>query len=213
MKFVPRTLSCDAIVLATYNVGEADRFCILFTKEYGRIAARAGAARKPGSKLGSALLPFQRVHTELREWNNGYVITGARRHESCTRAGGLSQFLAASEIIEMLLMLLEEGEPSPELFESLADGLRSTTPSPLPHAVRILHLLGHMPSPDMPHFSTFSAAEKICITQWIDGQYDASALSAEAHRTLTSLCESILSDHAGKQQRVPGIKRAMQLAI
>ena len=215
---VPRTLSCDASVLATYNVGEADRFCILFTKELGRIAARASAARKPGSRLGSVLLPFQRVEVELREWNSGYVITGARRHpacaRSCTPAGvQLTQFLAASEITELLLMLLEEGEPSPELFECLAEGLRSTAPSPLPHTVRILHLLGHMPSTDMPHFATFSAEERHCIGEWIEGGYEASILSTGAERTLSSLCENILNDHAGKKQRVPGIKQAMTFAV
>ena len=211
---VPRSLSCDAIVLATYNVGEADRFCILFTREYGKIAARASAARRIGSKLGSALLPFQRVQAELREWDNGYVITGARRHATCVGTETLSQFLAASEIIELLLMLLEEGEPLPDLFESVAAGLRSTTSSPLPHTVRILHLLGHMPSTDMPHFSSFNVDEKGCIEAWIRGDCEKSPmLSAEAERTLSSLCESILSDHAGKKQRVPGIKKSMMLAI
>ncbi|OGJ59843.1 DNA repair protein RecO [Candidatus Peribacteria bacterium RIFCSPHIGHO2_01_FULL_55_13] len=208
-----RLLSCDAIVLATYNVGEADRFCILFTKELGRIAARASAARKPGSRLGSVLLPFQRVEVELREWNSGYIITGARRHPACARTGELAQFLAASEIIELLLMLLEEGEPSPELFECLAEGLRSTAPSPLPHTVRILHLLGHMPSTDMPHFSTFSVEERHCIGEWIAGGYEVSMLSTGAERTLSSLCENILNDHAGKKQRVPGIKQAMTFAV
>jgi hypothetical protein len=208
---VSRSFSTDAIVLATYNVGEADRFCILFTRDHGRIAARASAARKPGSRLGGVLLPFQRVEVELREWHNGYVITGARRHPACRRTGELEQFLAASEITELLLMLLEEGEAAPELFESIAEGLRSTDPSPLPHTVRILHLLGHMPSTDMPHFSAFSTEEKNCIGQWIGGECVTSLLSSKAERTLSSLCERILNDHAGKKQKAPGVTRAMTL--
>ncbi|TSC97749.1 MAG: DNA repair protein RecO (recombination protein O) [Candidatus Peregrinibacteria bacterium Greene1014_49] len=211
---VPRSLSCDAIVLATYNVGEADRFCILFTKEHGRLAARASAARRPGSQLGSSLLPFHRVQVELREWNNGYVITGARRHATCAGTETLPQFLAASELIELLLILLEEGEALPELFESVAEALRSTEPSSLPPTIRILHLLGHMPSTDMPHFSMFNTEEKHCIGKWILGECEnSSVLSAGAQKTLSSLCESILSDHTGKKQRVPTIKRAMALVI
>jgi DNA repair protein RecO len=206
-----RSFSVDAIVLATYNVGEADRFCILFTRDRGRIAARASAARKPGSRLGGVLLPFQRVEAELREWSSGYIITGARRHPACRRTGELAQFLLASEITELLLMLLEEDEAAPELFESIAEGLRSTASSPLPHTVRILHLLGHMPSTDMPHFSTFSAEEKICIEQWTKGDCETSMLSSKAERTLSSLCENILSNHAGKKQKAPGITRAMTL--
>ena len=208
-----RSFSVDAIVLATYNVGEADRFCILFTRDRGRIAARASAARKPGSRLGGALLPFQRVEAELREWSSGYIITGARRHPACKRTGELAQFLAAAEITEMLLMLLEEGEAAPELFDSIAEGLRSTTSSPLAHTVRILHLLGHMPSTDMPHFATFTAEEKICIEQWTKGECETSMLSSRAERTLSSLCENILSNHTGKKQKAAGIARAMTLVI
>lgn len=207
---VPRSLSVDAIVLATHNVGEADRFCILFTREHGRIAARASAARRPGSQLGSALLPFHRVEVDLREWNNGYIITGARRHPACAGVSTLSQFLAAAEIIELLLMLLEDGEPLPELYASIVHALQSVPSFPLPHTVRILHLLGHMPSADMPHFSTFNAGEKICIADWTRGEFTRSdALSPAAERTFSSLCENILTDHVGKRRRVPEIRKAM----
>lgn len=205
---MPRTLSCDAIVLAVYNVGEADRFCVLFTRELGRIAARASAARKTGSRLGPALLPFQRVEADLREWNGGYVVTGVRRHPECARGNDLSQFLAASEVIELLLILLEEGEPMPELFESVTAALQSPDPSPLPHVIRILHLLGHMPSTDMQHFAAFNDGERQCIGEWIEGQ-SGSALSSKAEKSLSALCERILSDHAGRKRRVPEIKQSM----
>ena len=207
-----RLLSCDAIVLATYNVGEADRFCVLFTKECGRLAARASAARKTGSRLGAALLPFHRVQVELREWNNGYVVTGARRNFEAKTTDGITPFLAKAEIVELLLMLLQEGEPLPELFESVTNALENSGMSPLPHTVRILHLLGHMPSVDMPHFSTFTHNEQVCIEAWIRGEHGTSALSAKAERTLSSLCAQILSDHTGKRQNVPEIKRVMAVA-
>lgn len=207
-----RTLSCDSLVLATYNVGEADRFCVLFTKEYGRLAARASAARKIGSRLGAALLPFQRISAELREWNNGYVITGARRHPDCARTAELSWFLSASEIIELLLMLLEEGEPLPELFESVAEALLQPATSALPHTIRILHLLGHMPSVDMPHFSIFSAEEKICIEQWIGGKQKSIVLSSEAEKNLSALCESILSNHGGKKRHAADIRKEIMVS-
>ena len=207
---MPRAISCEAVVLATYNVGEADRFCILFTKEYGRLAARASAARKIGSRLGAALLPFHHLHVELREWNSGYVVTGARRIGTSNETGTIAQFLARAEIAELILLFLEEGEPLPELYESIAEVIDCTVITPLPHTVRILHLLGHMPSVDMPHFSTFANEEKMCIEQWMRGEYEIQrTLSAGATKTLSSLCEHIVHDHVGKRRNVPGITRLM----
>ncbi len=207
-----RSFSVDAIVLATYNVGEADRFCILFTRDRGRIAARASAARRPGSKLGGALLPFQRVQVEIREWNNGYAITGARQQANAISAATLPRFLMASEIIELLLILLEEGESAPELFDCVVEGLQGNVSSPLPYTLRILHLLGHMPSTDMPHFAAFSMPEKSCIACWIEGNcQEASVLSMGTERALVSLCETLLSNHTSRKQRVPGIHRMMTM--
>ena len=54
--------SVEAVVLKTYDVGEADRFCIVLTKERGRIAARARGVRKLTSKMGGSLLPLHHVH-------------------------------------------------------------------------------------------------------------------------------------------------------
>jgi recombinational DNA repair protein (RecF pathway) len=58
----------EAIVLKTYDVGEADRLCILFTRERGRVMARASGARRLKSRLGASLLPFHHLQAyQLRQ--------------------------------------------------------------------------------------------------------------------------------------------------
>ena len=62
-----RTRSVEAIILRTIDIGDADRFCILFTKEAGRKGARARGVRKTMSRLGGLLLPFRHLRIDLAE--------------------------------------------------------------------------------------------------------------------------------------------------
>ncbi|MBU1911666.1 recombination protein O N-terminal domain-containing protein, partial [Patescibacteria group bacterium] len=48
---MPHSQTYNSIILKAYDVGEADRFLILFTREKGRMTARARAVRKLKSKL------------------------------------------------------------------------------------------------------------------------------------------------------------------
>jgi DNA repair protein RecO (recombination protein O) len=45
----------SAIVLRTYRVGEADKICVFFTLEYGKLRGMARAARRPRSRFGASL--------------------------------------------------------------------------------------------------------------------------------------------------------------
>jgi len=65
----------EAIVLKTYDIGEADRFCILLTKERGKIAARAKGVRKLTSRMGGSLLPLQHIFINVHEGKSGFLIT------------------------------------------------------------------------------------------------------------------------------------------
>ena len=56
---MPQSQTYEALILQSHDVGEADRFLILFTRERGRLAARARAVRKPKSKMGGSLLPLK----------------------------------------------------------------------------------------------------------------------------------------------------------
>jgi DNA repair protein RecO (recombination protein O) len=54
----PRTYKTRAIVLAHFDLGEADRIITLLTPEDGKIRAVAKGVRKPKSRIGGSVEPF-----------------------------------------------------------------------------------------------------------------------------------------------------------
>ncbi len=111
---MPLRQTLDAVVLRAIDVGEADRFCVLFTEERGRIAARARAVRKTTSRMGGSLLPMQRALIDISEQSNGLLITGASQsdHQPVKRAT-YAAFLEHARGIDLLLSLTEDDEPMP----------------------------------------------------------------------------------------------------
>ena len=143
---MPRTISDEAIVLRTFDVGDADRFCILLTKFHGKVAARAQGARKLLSRKGSGLLPFHRVSVVLDQGSTGYRIDSVKQllgfHADPAR------FVCAAEGIELVLKLTEEGMPLPEVFSLVSNFLESpSSPALLPaFTFALLAELGLLPS-------------------------------------------------------------------
>ncbi len=125
----------EAIVLRTYNVGEADRFCVLFTKTFGRVVARAHGARRLLQKNKSGLLPLHRISLTLEEHSFGYVVSSSSRLEQFQLSLTLHQFSRAMFGIEILVKLTEDLQPLPGLYAlatSFLDALPYTSSSLLP---------------------------------------------------------------------------------
>ncbi len=141
-----------AIILKAYDVGEADRFCILFTEHHGKIAARARAVRKMKSRFGGSILPLQLVQAELTEGSAGYLITGATCLD--THDGSRQDLRAYDDTIaaiRLLLSLLPDDEPDTELFALTCDFFERMSQSHdqilLPaFTLRLLSGIGSLPS-------------------------------------------------------------------
>lgn len=140
-------------MLKTYDIGEADRFCILFTRERGRIAARASGARRLQSRLGPSLLPFRHLTVELKEGSAGWVVAGvmAKGVQGVRRVRGpdVTQFTALEEGIELLLRLVTDEGALPEVFD-LTLAFLAACHHDVPHAslaysFALLHCLGLLP--------------------------------------------------------------------
>lgn len=140
----------DGIVLRTYNVGEADRLCIVLTRERGRLAMRARAVRKLGTRMGSLLLPGRRVLLDAREDGGTFTIATARLNGEIADFSNPVAFASAQQGIELLLLLTEDDEPLPAVFDALFQFLHTCTASAshalLPFQMRLFHLLGLLPS-------------------------------------------------------------------
>ncbi len=160
----------DGIVMRTIDIGEADRLCILFTKEAGLIAARAKAVRKPGSRMGGTLLPMRRVQAEMVQTDKNAIITGARaigEMPKDAKDASLFLFLRFGQAAEMVLALTEEGEPMPRIYDLLCQFLQiaGTEEDPLPaFQLRLLFLLGLLPyQQDDRRYAKLSREAQMCV--------------------------------------------------
>ena len=150
---MPHTFSDQAIVLRTYDVGEADRFCILLTREHGRLPARATGVRRLTSRRGATLLTFQCIDIELSQRSGGqYVIASASIHESFGDiSGDLHAYGMAQQGAELILTLIDDGQAVEDIYDlthaflsacaSHADALLYPA-----FAMQLLDRLGTLPS-------------------------------------------------------------------
>ncbi|MFL6467035.1 MAG: DNA repair protein RecO, partial [Pyrinomonadaceae bacterium] len=65
----------ESIVLKSYNLAEADRIVVFFTRGYGMIRGVAKGSRRTRSKFGSALEPFSEVNLEYFEKDDRELVS------------------------------------------------------------------------------------------------------------------------------------------
>ena len=68
-------VTTEAIVLRSYNLAEADRIVLCFTRDAGLIRGVAKGARRMKSRFGAALEPFTLLRLEFREKENRELVT------------------------------------------------------------------------------------------------------------------------------------------
>lgn len=200
---MPLRQTLDAVVLRTVDVGEADRFCVLFTRERGRIAARANAVRKPTSRMGGSLLPMQRSLVDISEQGNSFLVTGASQ---CGPVASVNttfhSYLEHIRGIDLLLALTEDDEPMPAVFNLLC-GFLACSPDDFPgllHAfqARLLHLLGLLPSAsDDARFASFPDAVRAFLQAAASPlPFAALAELTPHHVQLGGLLTALIDEHA-----------------
>lgn len=106
----------DAVVLDTEPQGEADTKVFLYTRELGKVLARAKSVRKITSKLAAHLEPLTLVKLRLIE-KNGFQIADAL----------MADRLPAShlKILALINGLTFEGEPDYHLWSLIKSGVNS----------------------------------------------------------------------------------------
>jgi DNA repair protein RecO len=210
---MPQRAQYDAIILRAYDVGEADRFLLLLTRERGLLTARARAVRKLKSRLGGHLLPYHRVSVELTEVSSGFLVTGALRRQGENMA--LSAFLRAEQCVEFLLSVLHEDEPLPEIFDLTALFLERSTreeeDSHIPFTLRLLSLLGILPpAHSHEHFGPLSEIERNYVDQCASGHKPMIDLSAGTQRKVLAVCETIISEQGMRKLKAKAIVAAVR---
>jgi len=208
----------EAIVLKAYDVGEADRFLILFTRERGKLSARARGVRKLTSRMGGHLLPCQHIAVNLTEGRAGMLVTGAQR-KSDVHESALSSFLHSEQGIELLLALLPEDDPHPDIFDITLAFLQhcrcGSADPPLTFTLQLLAQLGIMPGLQHDEYASVLTDEERCFAQeCAKGKWmDPSLLSPSSRRTIRTLCDQLIKNHIHRDLRAQHVAASFGSAI
>lgn len=194
-----KTISVEAVILKTYDVGEADRFCILFTKQLGKLTARARSVRKLTSRMGGSILAMQHVNVQLRESSSGWQVSDVQKLSFYElNYKDIAAFLRAQQGIELLLHTTHDEEPMEDLFTSLLLFLKNCTMSHehcvLPFTIQLLSLMGTLPETSNIYFCHCSHIQKEFITLAACGKWGKlPTLSAKERHMFSGLCTQLLS--------------------
>ncbi|MBQ8697698.1 MAG: DNA repair protein RecO [Schwartzia sp.] len=110
----------EAIVLGVRNWGEADKMLRLFSRDHGKITAAAFGARRPKSPLASGLQMFHTVELTLSAGDRVDTVRGCRLVNRFPHLeADLVAMAYASFIAEVLLELMPDGAPQPEVYDWL----------------------------------------------------------------------------------------------
>jgi hypothetical protein len=211
---VSHSQSFEAIVLKTYNVGEADRYCVLLTRERGRMAARANGVRKPTSRMGGSLIPFQHIKVELRESGAGWMVTGAQPTGETAAHATLESFSSRAQGSELLLRLLQDDEAVEALFDATLAFFQACDER-VPHALlafslRYLHLLGLLPEEDdMLSVDTLSTEEAVFLEAARAGYFVREPGATPIDR-LQRVVDRIVQGQLTSPLKAPGVAASME---
>lgn len=149
----PRVCRSEALVMRHIDYGESDRIVTLLTPEQGMIKGFARAARKSRKRFGVCLEPFCRIEVQWRAGRNDLcALQDAELLDARSGLrGDLTSFALACYGVELVELLLHEGEPHPEIFQLInayldylcGDG--DTMVARLLFELRLIQQLGYVP--------------------------------------------------------------------
>ena len=205
---MPSSCNYEAITLRTSDVGEADRFCIFFTRDRGRLAARANAVRRPGSKSGALLLPLRHAIVELVETSSGFIVRSAALPEDhVPPPTGVRDFAMATEGTELLLLLLEDDEPIVPLFDATLHFLAACGSAPhasLGFTFCLLRHLGFLPDLRSSFFEECDASENIFLEKAVRGEFSQLPPVPNPAR-LNNIADYFLRDHLQRERKANAV--------
>lgn len=138
-------------MLHSREIGEADKLCVLYTRDFGLVRARVSGVRNEKSKMRYALQHYSRTTVGLIRGNRGWRLAGAIALETGARkdAAGVRVFARISELVSRLVVGEEE---HPYLYEALSqahDALmqetcESSASIEIVAVARVLYALGYI---------------------------------------------------------------------
>ncbi len=151
MEYISRR--CEALVLNHTNYGESDIILTLFTAEYGLLKGFAKAARKSRKRFGAVLDPFTQAVFLWKSGRGSFLLLQEAEllNSRFGLRGDFQRLALASYGVELVSLLLEEGEPSLRIYELLCSFLDhleqggDVSCAKLLFELRLIYLLGYIP--------------------------------------------------------------------
>src|SRR5262245_12679917 len=118
----------DAFVLRTYTIKEADKVCVFFTREAGKLRGVAHGARRLKSRFGASLEPFtevslvyfQKENKELVSISNCEIINSQFVEGMSSEMLGVMHYLA-----ELVIEFVPDHEPNERVYRLINATLES----------------------------------------------------------------------------------------
>jgi DNA repair protein RecO (recombination protein O) len=122
-------VTTEAFALRTYSLAEADKICVFFTRQHGKVRGVAHGARKLKSRFGSSLEPFTEVRLKYYQKENRELIHISTcdivRSHFERAARDVETANAFSYIAELLTELIPEHEPNDRLYRLVRAALEA----------------------------------------------------------------------------------------
>ncbi|MCD6187210.1 MAG: DNA repair protein RecO [Desulfuromusa sp.] len=149
----PLPQRCEALVLHHINYGESDVILTLFTAQYGLQKGFAKAGRKSRKRFGAVLEPFTQAVFQWKKGRGAFLILQEAElvNSRFGLRGDLLRLALASYGVELVSLLLEEGESYQLIYELLCSFLDyleqggDELSARLLFELRLIYLLGYMP--------------------------------------------------------------------
>jgi DNA repair protein RecO (recombination protein O) len=118
----------DAFVLRTFTIKEADKVCVFFTRESGKLRGVAHGARRLKSRFGASLEPFtevslvyfQKENKELVSISNCEIINSQFVEGLSSETLGVIHYLA-----ELVIEFVPDHEPNERVYRLIRATLES----------------------------------------------------------------------------------------
>jgi DNA repair protein RecO (recombination protein O) len=132
----------ESIVLKSYNLAEADRIVVFFTRSFGVIRGVAKGARRTRSKFGSSLEPFSEVSLEYFQKDDRELVSVQRAElirSAFSSAAEPDRLATYSHLADMLLVFAPPHDPNETMYRMFKASLETELPGPDDHTGLILY--------------------------------------------------------------------------
>jgi len=159
-----RIYDTDAIVVKHWPYREASTRFWLYTRDLGRVLARAQSIRKVTSKLSGGLQTGSQAHVELVCGKAGWRVVGSQPQTSYLLSTDGNQRRITQRFFILLNKLVPDQQRDPDLYDIISSGLQAVKNSQYTDeqkmqekllVLRTLVQLGYAPEPEATALEPF----------------------------------------------------------